>query len=365
MGFMHMSRHAWLSLGVVLLGWVAVRALWALLRFDALRSDPAGYWQDSLAWSRPFHLFHVPGYPWLIAGGRALGPGAPPLALMQAIALAALLLGAWLTYRLLLEAHVDDETAAWGALAYGLWPFVGVTYVALPVADATALAWFLAGTLALCRRRTYVAAVLLGAALITHKATWPLVMLLWAAWLITEGRPRVRQSVVASIVLLLPVAVLWAAGAAFHGSITWIVSSNLAAEVLPGGTLIVLDWVGAAISRGGAGLVKGLIVAAIAASSAALAWASIRASTRAERPYAGYAAAISVAILVLCLSLNQHEIWAAVRFSRVLVLPIGWSLLIAHPVRSWAPRALRPVAAFALLASQLAYAWYMARVFAW
>lgn len=365
-----MSRHAWLALGIVLLGWALVLGLWALLGFDTLRSDAASYWQDALAWAMPYDAFHVPGYAWLIAAARAAFPVLPPLAMMQAVTLLALLAGAWLVYRILKDAGVEDEPAAWGALAYGLWPFVGVTYVALPVADAPALALSLAGTWALCRRRPYAAALLLGLALVTHKATWPLVALLWTALLLSRDRPRPGRTIGATALLLLPLAVLWAAGSMHHGTPAWLVSSNWAAEIQSTGALPVLDWIGDTLDRGGFGLVKGAVVVGVAALAAVLTWTS----ARAERPYAGYGAAIALAILLLCLALNRHEIWAAVRFSRMLVLPLGWSLLVSgapQRVRDyrdghrWVSGAARPLLAAALLASQLAYAWYMARVFAW
>jgi hypothetical protein len=63
--------------------------------------------------------------------------------------------------------------------------------------------------------------------------------------------------------------------------------------------------------------------------------------------------------------LNQDIIWAAVRYSKIAALPIGLYLATRPPVMSAieARRWIIPVLVIALLASQLAYCWYMVEVF--
>lgn len=65
--------------------------LW-FVNFDFMRADVAGYWQDSLVWHAPFHEFHVPGYPFMIALLHAatfqLLPPAPLMMLINVISLA-------------------------------------------------------------------------------------------------------------------------------------------------------------------------------------------------------------------------------------------------------------------------------------
>jgi hypothetical protein len=83
---------------------------------------------------------------------------------------------------------------------------------------------------------------------------------------------------------------------------------------------------------------------------------------RSNAPEARSGAAIALAVLLLVAVLNQWEIWAAVRFSKLLVLPCIYCL------RNFRPRLLEKkyvwaAALVALVVSQFGYAWYMAKVF--
>jgi hypothetical protein len=75
-------------------------------------------------------------------------------------------------------------------------------------------------------------------------------------------------------------------------------------------------------------------------------------------------AVIPVGILGMAFLLNQHEIWAVVRFSKILILPL---ILQRNRLFGFMPQRLRMPAFYALIAAgfitQVAYAWYMAKVF--
>jgi hypothetical protein len=62
--------------------------------------------------------------------------------------------------------------------------------------------------------------------------------------------------------------------------------------------------------------------------------------------------------------LNQHEIWAVVRFSKILILPL---VLYRDRLFGFIPPRLRKPALVGLIGlgflTQIAYAWYMANVF--
>ena len=415
-----MSRRASCVLVAIVATWAAVALLWASLGFDAMRSDAAAYWSDGLSWRQPFDAHHVPGYPWLVAVAGVPLEGVPPLGVMRVVALLMLLAGAVLAYLLVRSAGRSDRTATRAMALYGLWPLAGVTYVALPVADSTALAWLLAGVLALTRHRIYVAALLLGAALLTHKATWPMVALAWVAWLWSaRGRGvATREKVTASLLLLAPLIALWVAGMTHHGSPDWMVAANVSDEVLstvePPSGISASSWlplggvVGALTTTSGAGpnlagLAKLASVAGVAllalvvfaSSVVALRRASRESSAsptgvpaglqryrsllrRQRRTEASLAAGLAASVLLLAVALNRQEIWALVRFGRVLAAPVGWlAITTTFRLRASAPlrspgspdrrtrRLLDGLALTLLIASQLAYAWYMARVYSW
>ncbi len=80
-------------------------------------------------------------------------------------------------------------------------------------------------------------------------------------------------------------------------------------------------------------------------------------STRLSEPFGRCALAISVGLLLWCLVLNSHEIWAVVRFGKVLVLPLTWVLSgldmpLIRQRRLWAP------VLGACVISQFVYAFY-------
>ena len=82
-------------------------------------------------------------------------------------------------------------------------------------------------------------------------------------------------------------------------------------------------------------------------------------------PYYHLTVAISAGIIILCIVFNQRVIWGAVRFSRLLAIPL---ILIAYDwwgtrrLPSWT---LPATTAFLilLLMTQFAFAWYLVSVY--
>jgi hypothetical protein len=333
-----------------------------VLQFKFLQSDALGYWQDSLAWRTPFHPFHVPGYPLLIAMLRGITFGVlPGVGLMMIINLASFLVSALLVYQILKRSSVDKKLAVLGMLLFGLWPFVGLVYAVYPMADLPSLFFFLAGLYLLLTSRRLPAALLLGLAMVTHKAMWIFVVLLLAAEVLRSKKYLSRQNFLIVIVTFVPLGALWLLGAAYHGSPAWLFSSNLQAEVASRGSLPLLDGLWGTIQEGGfKGTVKGLLLAAFACLSAVTLYACLKLK---YQNYL-YGAAISLAVLILFLVLNRYEIWAAMRYSRLLVIPL---MLIANTyarARRFDWRSPAILACLSILfASQFAYAWYLAVVF--
>jgi hypothetical protein len=83
---------------------------------------------------------------------------------------------------------------------------------------------------------------------------------------------------------------------------------------------------------------------------------------RSIRPVDRYGAAIAGAVVLMCVVLDQSDLTGALRFGRLLALPI---MLCA--VQGWVPKGLTEhgrwvamVTLLGLVASQFAYAWYFA-----
>ncbi len=347
-------------LGAMVIISVAFWALWAYLRmlgFDFFLSDVKDYWKDSLNWRHPFNVFHVPGYPLVLAGLRGLTFGTiPPLVIMRGITFLALLTGAGLTYALLRREGIEPRHASLGMLLFAFWPFVGLVYSVWPVADIFAITIFLGGLYALVQARMVLAALLLGLTLIVQKALWPFVG--FAAVLAFWHSPR-QNMVVFFLLLLIPLGALFIAGTLYHGSPTWILAGDLRVEIASRSRLPILDGiVGSLFHRGMKGIVRSGIILAVAAAPAFTLAIGSRFDTQESR----LSLAISGAVLLLCLFLNQAVIWAVLDFSRLLVVPMLWRI---HRTR---PSLLENTQLWTLiisgmLVSQFAFAWYMATVF--
>ena len=350
----HNSRSILSFLGLVYLSNLIYLGL--VLRFNFLRSDVLGYWNDSLDWMHPFNPYHVAGYPLVLALGRGLSfENLSPLVLMIGISFAAFLVSALLVYKLIRE-DGDEAGAVAGMALFGVWPFIGVVYSVYPVSDSLAVMLFLGGLYALRRSRFLFAGALLGMALIVHKAMWPFVGTLIAVQLFRVPGLRSWRFLVP---LVLPLGTLWLLGSLYYGSAWWIVASHVRVEVVAKGALPFLDGiVGTALAEGMKGIVKTGIVVAIASLATVVMLICLRSSTPGARP----GAAIALSVLLLAVILNRWEIWAAVRFSKLLVLPCIWCMRDFRP-RIFADERLWAGTLTALVASQFVYAWYIARVF--
>jgi hypothetical protein len=368
------GRRGWFTglpavLVILAVGYALVAAcLGLVLKFDFLQSDVYGYWQESLDWGMTLHSYHVPGYPFLIALVHTLtGRILPPIAVLMLINFTALLVSALLVYRIIEHSTLPRSGAAVGALAFGLWPFVGLVYSAYPLADIPAKTFLLAGIYFWIQTNPrglslLAAAGMLGISMVMHKAMWPVVLLLVLSQVVFKPVRLTLDRTAAVIALAAPLGITWFMGFRQYSDPLWLLTSNLETEIISKTGLPVLDGLVGALSEGGArGLLKGGIVAGLAIVSVLLLIGSLR-GRGSQRFLSG---ALSLAVLALFLVLNQYEIWAAVRFSRLLVLPLLWA------VSDWA--GARPPfwarvhwIAFALglsFLTQFVYAWYIARVF--
>jgi hypothetical protein len=197
--------------------------------------------------------------------------------------------------------------------------------------------------------------------MIVHKAMWPFVILIIFSY-IYKYRPRTSKDMAALLILVLPIFILWLTGTFYHASPLWIISSSVSVGAGTRTTIPILQGIIGTIQEGGAkGLLKGGLIVAFPIASIIL----LVVNYKLKPFYFQYGIAICLSCLFLFIFLTHIEIWAAVRFSRLLVLPLIWLLgfLYCNKLPIWLNT---PIVGFFLLilfSTQFAYSWYMARVF--
>ncbi|MBC8281275.1 MAG: hypothetical protein H8E48_10850 [Chloroflexi bacterium] len=326
--------------------------------------DVYDYWQDSLEWREPYDAFHMPGYAFSLALLRGATLGAlPPTTILLFTTLVAFAIATIAAYRL--TAIDESSTArALGVLAvalFVLWPMVGVTYVAYPIADMFGMAPLLIAIWFLKSRQSLPGGLVLGLTLIAHKGMWPFAILVMLAHLMTKRDPA---SLAAVVVMLVPVSVIWIMGAAHHDSTFWLLSSNLDFEFQSTNALPVFDGLlGSFISGGVSGIGKGTMIGGVALLAIAVVVQSWRAPKDDDRRW--YALALGAAILTLVVLLNEREVWVIVRFGRLLAIPLAWyfgPLLLANLDRLPMAKSGLIGALSVLVISQIAFGYYVSRI---
>lgn len=351
---------------IAMIGYISLAIFYTLvLKYDFFRSDVLGYWQDSLEWKTPFHSFHVPGYPLLIALLRGITFGLfSPVTYMIVINLIALSLSVYLIFKIILTCKIKEEIAKFGALLFAFWPLVGLTYTVTPLADVPAICLTLFGIFYLQQSRKISAGFFLGIAMLFHKAIWPIIGLIILIEIVRKNEKFLSiHNLKFLALILLPISILWIFGAFYHQSIFWLFSSNLSTEIASQGNLPILDGViGTLFSGGIKGVIKGLILLGFMLVTIFALVLSIRVRDNSKK----WLIAISSAVLILFIILNQGEIWAAVRFSRLLVLPlvIGYSWHNNCKAYRWTMSTKYVLIFFSFLfLSQFVYAWYEAKIY--
>lgn len=359
------EKNIFIALAVLWLIFAAV-GLWlgVYLNFNFFRSDVYHYWQDSLEWKSPYNAYHVPGYPLLIAllSGLTFNQ-LPPLTIMIGINLFTYSACILLVYHLILAGGVSNSMAILGAFLFGLWPFVGVTHAVYPLADLPALVLLLGGLYAIIHKHNFLAPILLGFSMVVHKGLWTYAPLLLIAYLLDRKPFLTWQKVKLVILFVAPIGALWLGGSIFHRDPAWLVSGNLSFHARTRTGLLILDGLAGTVFSGGAeAVVKGGLMIVLVILTIGLLVYSIKT----KPPYFFYEMAICVSTLFAFLVLNQSQIWAAVRFSRLLVLPLLWNFkkqtelkILSSTPGLWSVFGF----IFLLIVSQFAFAWYMAVVY--
>jgi hypothetical protein len=359
--FVWRRHHFW---NVALIAAASFLLTWAWLtwlQFQFMQSDVYVYWLDSLRWRTPYNPDHVAGYPLLIAFLRFLTSGlVAPLTLFLVVAFCAHLAGALAVFRAV-ASQTTDRIGYLSVLLFVLWPFTGSTYAAYPMSDGLALALLAWGIALLLMERTRTAAIPLGVAAVIHKGTWIFIIFLMLAAAIRQRR---RFSWPAPLIAGLPLGLLWLAGMVFnHYGPFWLLSVSLPIQFATKSNLPLLDGIlGAALAGGMRYLLKSVVLWAHVGMLVTLLVSFIRERNAAAK---WYGLAVVCGLLFLYCGLNQNIIWAAVRYSKIAALPLGF-YFGSHPrfADFFLRRPWRVVALTGLLfASQLIYSLYMARFY--
>jgi hypothetical protein len=334
-----------------------------VLKYDFMQSDVLGYWQDSLAWHTPFHPYHVPGYPLILAFFRGITFNSlPPLFLMWFINFLSFLLSVILVYKIIYAITINETISLLASFLFGLWPLVGLTYTVDPLADIPVILLFLLGFYFLQKEKIAPAGIFFGLALITHKAIWIFVFLIIILDFFRRKEYFSKQNISLLILTGLPLIALWLFGSFYHQSFAWLISSNINAEIAPQSGLALFDGIIGTFQQGG---IKGLVKGAFISMMLLISILSIFLSIKDHSTSRSWGIAISLAVLVYFIVLNSYEIWAAVRFSRLLVLPLAFSASsLIRDSFDWKKYKVTIIIVLILLfLSQFAYAWYLANVY--
>jgi hypothetical protein len=346
--------------------------------------NPSGdvytYWKESLTWGLPFHPHHPPGYPWLIAAWHAVaGAWLGPLAIMQTFTLLFLMGGALLMIPLCRQVGIAKRGWAM-AFLYIAWPFVGSLYAVFPQIDAIVLFLLILGVLLAMRSRWVASGAVLGVATMMHPVAWifaPLLLLVpWAVWVRQKNRPPstprdidAKQLLAMTALAIAPMVLLWIWQTVVTKDPLWTIASIVHAQVASQGSLPILDgWIGTLMGRGFSGLAKVGILSLVVLTAV---YILVRVST--DRTAPGnmrdwyrkiFSILIPAVVLGMAVVLNQHEIWAVMRFSKILIMPL---ILYRDRLFGFVPPRFRMPVLCALIGfgflTQIAYAWYMANVF--
>jgi hypothetical protein len=354
-------------------------AVWKFNFFNP-NGDVYTYWNESLTWGLPFHPHHPPGYPWLIAALHTVtGAWLGPLQVMQTFSFLFLLGGALLMIPLCRQEGI--ALRGWAmAFLYIAWPFVGSLYAIFPQIDAIVLFLLILGILLAMRSRWVASGVVLGVATLMHPVAWifaPLLLLVpWAVWVWERKHPPsiprdidTKQLLAMTALAIAPMVLLWIWQTVVTKDPLWAIASLVQAQVVSQGSLPILDgWIGTVMGRGFSGWAKVGILSLVVLTAV---YILVRVLT--DRAAPGnvrdlYRKVVSILIpavvLGMAVALNQHEIWAVVRFSKILILPL---ILYRDRLFGFVPRRLRMPVLYALIGfgflTQITYAWYMANVF--
>lgn len=308
-------------LSIVCIG--IIIAIFILNDRNFLASDTGTYVRRSRAVETiVFNRFHLPLYPFLI---RILSFLRPVVAI-EFLSIGAHLLTLPLLYQILRKNLEAPALVCWGLWLFVLYPFVGVTEVVIARADAIAMLALVAAYYFYEREQPWGFVAAIAPGMLIHKALWPFfgVFLLVALW-------KRRITILQAAVALVPVVAFYIAGVFHYSDLLWIIEANLRVEVEAQNNYPVASGLlGNLLSGSVKDLIQGLALLAVWVTAIGLLF-----RFRLQQPFL---LGLIVPIVLFGLILNTHEVWAMLRFSKLLVIPL---LLVMQDVDGWQKPLLR------------------------
>jgi hypothetical protein len=285
------------------------------LEHDFMTGDPGTYWKHSFDLSAPFSTWWVPGYPFVIALVRTLSFNQlPPVMVLMIVSATFYAVQILAVYWLLRELNVIS--AMWVALLFAVFPLVGLTYTVRPYADGMATALLVLAFLYFLKGKWSAFSLLLSMTMLTHKATW-----LFLCPLMLIAFFRHKQARVPIILACVPLAILIVAGAFYHKDLLWFMRWSVENLFVSQSSLPVLDGVVNSLLSANTGKkLKGVIILTILLNAFYFLY-------RAWRSQFWLGLAISCGVVAMGLVLNQYEVFAVVRFGKVMIIPAAYFLL--------------------------------------
>jgi hypothetical protein len=333
-------------IGVSVVVYIALMWMVQWAGFNVICSDSAMYcrWSHGV-WDFSYRSpTHLPLYAILLWGLRCVTFGLLTDQLLLPLAATLFAAGSYIyVYRILVRNWPNAFNI--GFVLFGLYPFVGFIFTFDPRADTLAILCLTGAMLYSMDRKWGLFLLCLAGCIITHKAVWP-----FAALLSIDAVWRKKCPVYLPFLALVPLLLYWLWGLCEGQTLLWLVHDNLRLEIRSKSSLPILDGLLGTIlhPKGAAKLFKGLVLLLLFSTSLYLAAWYLR---RFREPQSLFCLAVVIPVLVLLAILNQYEIWAAVRFSRVIAVPLAVSLAASDRVRVFLERPVFfwGVAAFCIL----------------
>lgn len=334
---------------LVFLGYMTVG-----LGFDLFRSDVLSYWLESFRVVAPFSPWWVPGYPLLIAGLRAITfDSLLPIAVMLIIAGFGYVIAVVAAYRLMQRLGIS--IAFESAVLFAVFPFVGLTYSVYPAADAIATATLLLCLGAYHRRSWTIFAFLFAALLLVQKAMWFFALPLAIIVFLLHREARLRL-----VLAMIPLGLWIGGGALHHGDSLWFLRWSVDNLLTSKSALPVMDGILGSLLTGEPNkVVKGVIALTLLITAGFLAYDHF-----VRRSWVGVT--ICAGVILMGFAVNQLEVWAVVRFSKVLIVPLASTLEHRNVLTStsgWRSPVVVGAVILAALMTNVAYGYYIARFF--
>jgi len=325
------------------------------LNHNFMVADAGAYWEYSFRLSTPFSTWWVPGYPFAIALLRTLSLNQlPPLAVMMPLSATFYAIQVVAVYWLLRELKISSSRRV--AFLFAVFPLVGLTYSVHPIADSMATALLLLTMFYFVKQKWTVCAIFLSMTMLTHKATW-----FFLLPLVVIGLFRYKEARVPFIFSALPLGILILGGAFYYKDLLWFIRRSAETLLVSQSSLPILDGViNSVLSAESVKKLKGIVVLSIFIGAFYL-------LLRAWRSKFWLGLAISCGLVTMALFVNQVEIFALVRFGKVIVIPAAYFFL-SHNCKSPMKNSIQHLGSFvsfvfAEMMSNVAFAYYASKVY--